>query len=228
MGWMRGAALATEDEPAAFQFITVDDTRLRYLDMGTGTPVVLLHGNGSMIEDFLSSGVMDAPGHRFVAFDRPGFGYSERPHDRVWHPAEQARLFLRALAGLGIERPIVVGHSWGTLVALTMALKSPEDVAGLVLLSGYYYPNQRADAPVSAGAFPFTREVFLHTMAPFVRRLMAPGTVRRVFAPCAIPERFKQAYSLPLALRASQMRAVDEEAAMLGIRPGRSAASMRR
>jgi pimeloyl-ACP methyl ester carboxylesterase len=215
MGWMRGAALATEDEPAAFQFITVDDTRLRYLDMGTGTPVVLLHGNGSMIEDFLSSGVMDAPGHRFVAFDRPGFGYSERPHDRVWHPAEQARLFLRALAGLGIERPIVVGHSWGTLVALAMALKSPEDVAGLVLLSGYYYPNQRADTPVSAGAFPFTREVLRHTMTPFVRRLMAPGTVRRVFAPCAIPERFKQAYPLPLALRASQMRAVDEEAAML-------------
>ena len=98
MGRMRGAALATGDEPAAFQFITVDDTRLRYLDMGTGTPVVLLHGNGSMIEDFLSSGVMDAPDHRFIAFDRPGFGHSDRPHDRVWSPWEQARLFLRALA----------------------------------------------------------------------------------------------------------------------------------
>jgi pimeloyl-ACP methyl ester carboxylesterase len=212
MSWMRGAALAAMDEPSAFQFITVDETQLRYLDVGTGTPVLLLHGNGSMIEDFLSSGVMDAPGHRFIAFDRPGFGYSERPHDRVWGPGEQARLFLRAAARLGVERPIVVGHSWGTLVALAMALRSPEDVAGLVLLSGYYYPIPRSEAP---GAFPFTRVVLHHTVAPFMRRLLAPGTVRRVFAPCAVPDRFKAAYPLPLALRASQMRAVDEEAGML-------------
>ena len=57
-----------------------------------------------------------------------------------WGPSEQASLLLRALAHLGIERPVVVGHSWGALVALAMALESPEDVAGLVLLSGYYYP----------------------------------------------------------------------------------------
>jgi pimeloyl-ACP methyl ester carboxylesterase len=215
MGWMHGAALATGDEQAAFQFITVDDTRLRYLDTGTGTPVVLLHGNGSMIEDFLSSGVMDAPDHRFIAFDRPGFGHSDRPRDRVWSPWEQARLFLRASARLGVERPIVVGHSWGSLVALAMALRSPDDVAGLVLLSGYYYPIPRAESPVGAGAFPFTRVVLHHTVTPFMRRLLAPGTVRRVFAPCAVPDRFKQAYPLPLALRASQMRSVDEEAAML-------------
>jgi pimeloyl-ACP methyl ester carboxylesterase len=44
---------------------------------------------------------------------------------------------------------------------------------------------------------------------------MAPDTVRLVFAPCAVPERFKRAYPLPLAMRTSQMQAVDEEAAML-------------
>ena len=44
-----------------------------------------------------------------------------------------------------VERPIVVGHSWGALVALAMALESPEDVAGLVLMSGYYYPMPRAE-----------------------------------------------------------------------------------
>ena len=44
---------------------------------------------------------------------------------------------------------------------------------------------------------------------------MAPDTLRRVFAPCVVPERFKRAYPMPLAMRASQMRAVDDEAAML-------------
>ncbi len=214
MGTVGGLAFAAEVPPPAFHFITLDETRLRYLDSGSGAPVVLLHGNGSMIEDFVSSGIMDAPGHRFVAFDRPGFGHSERPRDRHWGPSEQARLLLGALARLGIERPVVVGHSWGALVALAMALESPEDVAGLVLLSGYYYPVPRAEIGIP-GAFPFTRVVLRHTVAPFVRRLMAPDTLRHVFAPCVVPERFRRAYPMPLAMRASQMRAVDDEAAML-------------
>jgi pimeloyl-ACP methyl ester carboxylesterase len=218
MGSVRGAAFALESQPPAFHFITVDGTRLRYLDSGSGTPVVLLHGNGSMIEDFLSSGIMEhaAPGYRFIVFDRPGFGYSERPRGRVWGPAEQANLLLRALADLAIERPIVVGHSWGTLVALAMALKSPQEVAGLVLLSGYYYAIPRsAVGTVPAAAFPFTGAVLRHAVAPFVRRLMAPATLRRVFAPCMVPERFRRSYPIPLAMRPSQMKAVDEEAVML-------------
>jgi pimeloyl-ACP methyl ester carboxylesterase len=215
MGLMRSVAFSVEAQPTAFRFITVDETRLRYLESGAGTPVVLLHGNGSMIEDFVSSGIMDWPGYRFIAFDRPGFGYSERPRDRIWDPSEQASLMLRAVTQLGIDRPIVVGHSWGTLVALAMALENPEDVAGLVLLSGYYYPTSRAEIAVPPGAFPFTRVVLHHTVVPFVRRLMAPDTLRRVFAPCEVPERFKRTYRLPLAMRTSQMRAVDEEAAML-------------
>src|SRR5882757_9821526 len=129
-------------------FITVDGARLHYFEKGRGTPVVLLHGNGSMIGDFVSSGITEraATGHRVIAFDRPGFGYSERPRGRRWGPTEQAKLFLRAFALLGIEQPIVVGHSWGTLVALALALESGHKVAGLVLLSGYYYPMPRAGA----------------------------------------------------------------------------------
>jgi pimeloyl-ACP methyl ester carboxylesterase len=216
MGTARGSVFAPEDQPPAFHFITVDKIRLRYLDKGAGTPVVLLHGNGSMIEDFVSSGIIEhAPGQRFIAFDRPGFGYSERPPGRVWGPTEQATLLRHALQHLGIERPIVVGHSWGALVALAMALNSPEDVAGLVLLSGYYYPIRRAETVAVPDAFPLAGPVLGHTFVPFVRRLMAPGTVRRVFAPCAVPERFKRTYPMALAMRPSQMKAVADEAAML-------------
>jgi pimeloyl-ACP methyl ester carboxylesterase len=208
---VRATSFTSEDQLSACRFISVDATRLRYLETGAGTPVLLLHGNGSMIEDFVSSGIMDIPGYRFVAFDRPGFGYSERPRDRDWSPAVQARLMLAALKRLRVERPIVVGHSWGALVALAMALDSPEDVSGLVLMSGYYYPVPRTDMGVT-GAFPFTHAVLRH---PLVRRMMAPGTLRRVFAPCEVPQRFMQAYPMPLALRASQMSTVDEEADML-------------
>jgi pimeloyl-ACP methyl ester carboxylesterase len=68
MSAVRGLTAMAEGEPPVSHFITVDGTRLRYLDHGKGTPVVMLHGNGSMIEDFVASGIMDyAPGHRFIA-----------------------------------------------------------------------------------------------------------------------------------------------------------------
>ena len=208
---LRGSA--PTDHPPIGEFITVDGTRLHYLERGAGIPVVLLHGNGSMIADFLSSGIIEraAFGRRVIAFDRPGFGHSERPGGRVWTPSAQASLLLRAFALLDIERPIVVGHSWGALVALALALMGPEKVAGLVLLSGYYYPTPRSDAMAIAQA-----TAMLSTpVGPLMGRLMAAGAVRRVFAPCAVPERFNRAYSIPLALRPSQVKAVREEAAML-------------
>jgi len=217
MGTVRSPWRADDDHAPTFRFVTVEETRLRYLDCGSGQPVVLLHGNGSMIEDFLSSGIIEraAPDHRFIAFDRPGFGHSDRPHGRSWGPGDQATLLCRALRKLGIERPIVVGHSWGALVALAMGLLEPEFVSGLVLMSGYYYPVAGAKPFMLPTAFPFASDVVRHTVVPFMRRLMAPDTLRRVFAPCAVPDRFRRTYPLPLALRASQMRAVDEEAAML-------------
>src|SRR5258708_13554388 len=110
------AHVAQADGPPVGRFIKVDGTRLHYLDHGTGAPVVLLHGNGSTIADFVSSGITERvarAGHRVITFDRPGFGYSDRPRGRTWGPSEQAHLLWRPFALLGIERPIVVGHPCG-------------------------------------------------------------------------------------------------------------------
>lgn len=217
-----GLVLRTEaGEYLSGRFVTVDGTRLHYVEQGAGSPVVLLHGNGSMVADFVSSGIAELVGsdYRLVTFDRPGFGFSERPRDRTWGPFEQAKLLLAAFDRLNIERPIIVGHSWGTLVALALALEGAGRIAGLVLLSGYYYPVPRTSQPqvtaLSGSAFPLVDNMLRQTVMPFVSRMMAPGAVRRVFAPCPVPERFQDSYSIPHALRASQVKAVIEEAAML-------------
>ena len=102
----------------------------------TGPPVVLLHGNLVTLEDWIASGIVDhlaAAGRRVVAFDRPGFGHSERPRGR-WGARDQAALLRGAARALGVERPIVVGHSWGALVALAWSQDAP--VAGTALVSG--------------------------------------------------------------------------------------------
>ncbi len=99
----------------------------------SGAPVVLLHGNLVTLEDWIASGVLHrlaAAGRRVVAFDRPGFGHSERPRGRRWGAREQAAHLAHAAHAIGLDRPVVVGHSWGTLPALAWALGGTERAGG--------------------------------------------------------------------------------------------------
>ena len=146
------ARKAEREHPPTGRFVTVDGVRLHYIEKGEGSPVVLLHGNVVTAEDFRTSGVLNllARRHRVIAFDRPGFGYSDRPHGSAWSARAQANLIGDALVILGANRPVVLGHSWGAAVALALALNHPTSARGLVLLSGYYYPTWRADVVLSS------------------------------------------------------------------------------
>ena len=200
------------------RFVEVDGARLHYLELGTGTPVVLLHGNGVFAEDFRSSGLLDrlAARHRVVAFDRPGHGFSERPRGRMWTPRAQARLFRAAFERLGIEQPVVVAHSWGTLVALALGLEHPERVRGLLLLSGYYYPTLRPDVLLFAPpAIPVLGTVMRYTVSPLLGRVLAPWLLRQMFAPAPVPGRFRAGVPMSLMLRPWQLRASAEDAAFM-------------
>ena len=213
----RKCATAEHDNPPLGQFVEVDGVRLHYLERGSGTPVVLLHGNGSMIQDFTLSGVFDAlaKSHRVIAFDRPGFGYSARPNGRIWDQGAQAELINTALQKLGVEQPIVVGHSWGTMVATALALAHPESVARLVLMSGYYYPTPRVDVPVmSLPAVPVIGTVLRYTVSPLISRVLWPLIRRTLFAPATVSQSFLR-WPVWMTLRPSQLRASAAETAMM-------------
>jgi pimeloyl-ACP methyl ester carboxylesterase len=208
---------AENANPARGQFIEVDGVRLHYIERGSGPPLVLLHGNGIMADDFATSGLIDEAARRYhvYAFDRPGFGHSERPRGTVWTPLEQARLLHKALRQLGVQRPVVLGHSWGTMVALSLALELPDDVAGLVLLSGYYYPSMRLDAPLAAPpAIPILGDLLRYTVAPLLGRLLFPLLAKGVFSPEPVADTFRR---LPvwMLLRPSQLRASAAESALM-------------
>ena len=89
------AKKALRDNPPQGRFIDVNGVRLHYVERGNGRPLVLFHGNGSMIQDFESSGLIGlaAENYRVIVFDRPGFGHSLRPRNVVWTPEAQADLF---------------------------------------------------------------------------------------------------------------------------------------
>jgi pimeloyl-ACP methyl ester carboxylesterase len=196
--------------PADGPFVDVDGVRLSYSDRGEGTPVVLIHGNVVTGDDWNTSGVAELllAGHRVIIFDRPGFGHSDRPLGSLWTADQQAELLHKALLQLNIERPILVGHSWGTLVALALAIRHQESIAGLVLVSGYYFWTARPDVPLAAlTALPIVGAVLRYTISPLLGWLQMPLIKRGMFSPAVVPERFEAAFSPAMALRPSQIRA---------------------
>ena len=213
----RLAKNAENDNPPAGQFLEVNGVRLHYVERGSGAPLVLLHGNGSMIQDFESSGLIDlaAKNYRVIVFDRPGFGHSDRPRNVVWTPAAQAELIYGALDRLGVSHAIVLGHSWGASVAVALALKYPKLVQGLVLASGYYYPTLRPDVvALSAPAVPLVGDVLVHTLSPIVSRVMWPLLMAKIFGPRSVPKKF-EGFPKEMALRPSQIRASAAESALM-------------
>ena len=224
----RAAEAAT---PPAGKFVEVDGVRLHYVERGVAErdvhPVVLLHGNGVTLADWDASGVLDAVAAEthVIAFDRPGFGYSDRPRDAIWTPHAQAALIVRALAELHVERPVVVGHSWGTLAALAMALDFPQVPAGLVLLSGYYFATARPDVyPASIPAIPLVGDALASTVSPLVGGLTLPPALKASFAPKDIPAKFGN-FPVAMMLRPSQIRATAGDTALMV--PGAYAISRR-
>jgi pimeloyl-ACP methyl ester carboxylesterase len=170
-----------------------------------------------MIQDFETSGLLAAAAehYRVIVFDRPGYGYSERPRSTVWTPAAQADLLHAALAKIGVSRAIVLGHSWGASVAVALGLRHPLAVEALVLASGYYYPTFRADVALMSGpAIPLLGDLLRHTIAPLIGNLMVPGVLRKIFAPAPIPARFAR-FPIALSLRPSQLRASAAESGLM-------------
>ncbi|CAG9173164.1 Haloalkane dehalogenase [Cupriavidus pinatubonensis] len=217
--WVNHRARKAERlHPPVGRSMQVDGGALHYAEMGDGPPVLLLHGNGVRLEDFIACGLFDALArrHRVIAIDRPGFGHSERPRGRLWTPLAQAALFRRLLERIGVERPVIVGHSWGTLVAVEMGLCAPTDVSGLVLVSGYYYPTARADVWLNLpGATPLIGDVLDHTVLPLAWRLTLNRAVRLMFAPAPVPDNFFEVVSREMILRPRQIRAASEDAVYL-------------
>jgi len=168
---------------------------------GKGRPVVLLHGNVVTAEDFELSGLLDLAAEKechVVAFDRPGFGYSDRRRGAMWPPARQADLLRLAFAKLGIERPVVVGHSWVHARRLGPRTGSsgcgerscplvrllPSDIArrcAIILASGD--PNHWRRDP-------------LYCRACLFGAALLPLAAKGMFSPLPVPERF--AKGLPL------------------------------
>jgi pimeloyl-ACP methyl ester carboxylesterase len=106
-------------------------------------------------------------------------------------------------------------HSWGTLVALGMALRHPNLVSSLVLASGYYFPTLRPEVLLFAlPGVPVIGDILSHTIWPFASRLTWKLAMNRLFAPAPISQPLSASLE-PLTLRPKTVRAMGEDTAAM-------------
>lgn len=214
------SAIAERRNPPIGKFVDAQGLRLHYIESGNPSDpaVIVFHGNGSMIQDMTISGLIEllSRRNRVICFDRPGFGHSTRTRRKLWTPEAQADLFVDVLTKLGVRNPVVLGHSWGTLVALALAVRNDYPMRGLTLVSGYYFPTFRLDFWLLSGpAAPVFGDILSYTLAPLLALAFLPRILRKLFAPAQIPENFKNEFPFSLALRPKQLQAAAEESAFL-------------
>jgi pimeloyl-ACP methyl ester carboxylesterase len=179
------------------QYIEVDDTRIHYIDVGRGSPVVFLHGLGASIYSWRHTIPQIAEaGFRVIALDHRGFGSSEKPEDG-YSNGDYVALTLALLDTLNIEEAVLVGHSMGGQIAAEVSLAAPSRVRGLALLApsgfGIRFPIalrvQRWPliGPIVAGLRNrwFTRVILRSTFANPDR--VSEADVDQYYAPVAEP-----------------------------------------
>ncbi|MEA1832746.1 alpha/beta hydrolase [Methylobacterium durans] len=181
---------AEAEFPPAGPIVPVRGGRLAAIEAGphegARATVILLHGaSANAAEPMEGVGrLLAAQGFRVIAFDRPGFGWSDRLDAAT--PAAQGAAIAEALERMGIGPAIVLGHSWSGALAANLALEHPERVAGLVLVSPVALPfPQRPDPPWywRLAARPPVAWLLSRTLGPPVAMTYLEGAARAVFAP---------------------------------------------
>ena len=213
----QAAALVPPD-----QFFESAAVRLRYVEQGSGPPIVLMHGyTGTLDRHFIANGVFAnlAKDHRVIAVDLRGHGKSGKPHAANAYGEEMARDVVRLLDHLKIQRAHVVGYSLGAMIAGRLATLHPERLISVGYIASL--PLRTTDTYMDTFAAESVKE--LESDLPFkslMVNLQAPGSkppsddeVRKAVAPLVAANDVKALAALwrgfkTLAVTPEQLKAV--------------------
>jgi pimeloyl-ACP methyl ester carboxylesterase len=188
----RVARRAEELVPAEGRFLDVAGARLHYVDVGSGPAIVMVHGLGGQLRNF-SYALVDLlkDDYRVIVVDRPGSGYST-PTGAMPSIVGQGAIIADFIEKLGLDRPLLVGHSLGGAISLAVGLDRPHLVRALALIAPLTQPLEKVPesfrglARIPAGA----RLAFAQVLGTPLSRLTSAKTLEGIFAPEAVPEDF--------------------------------------
>lgn len=209
-------AAAMRDYPPQGRVIDVDGTPVHVLIAGSGPDLVLLHGASGNVRDWtfdFSDRVSDR--YRVIMLDRPGLGWTGRLPGKsgAWNianesPAEQAALLQKAAAIVGVERPVVLGHSFGGAVAMAWALSQPEQTAAVVMVSAVSnpWPGDLGWTYTVIGS-AWGGALVVPLASAFLPQSYVDASVESIFAPQPAPEGYAHHVGAGLVLRRESLRA---------------------
>ncbi len=184
--------------PLSGKLVPTEQGSLHYVSLGSGQPVVLLHGNPGFLHDY-SAPLLEqlSQNHRVYQIDRPGHGYSDRTFTRST-PLLQLAQLRESLQTLKVEKPILVGQSWSAVMVLAYALYYPDELAGIVLLAPLSHTFSDVPLPPTWLAQSPALETLLKLVpAAWVAPYLIQRSLRAAFGENEIaPEYLKRAQAL--------------------------------
>ena len=187
------AALVEGAVPPLGKTMVVDGATFRYLDEGSGPTIVLVHGLAGNLRHFTYA-LKDrlTADYRVILFDRPGCGYSKMAAGASPRLPAQAATIVAFMRALGLEKPLLVGHSLGGALSLAVALDHPEAIGGLALVAPL--THARDDVPsvfrLLATGSPLRRRLTAWLLATPASMLAGSTTLKMLFGPDAAPADF--------------------------------------
>ncbi|MEX0371793.1 MAG: alpha/beta fold hydrolase [Tateyamaria sp.] len=207
---------AATTSPPQGQLIDVGGVTVHAEQMGSGPDLVLIHGASGNTRDFtFAFADLLKDRYRVTILDRPGLGWTDRAgpmFERVWtnaheDPITQATLLRAASQQLGVENPIVLGHSFGGVVALAWAVEF-DDLAGVVSVAGVANPwPGKLGWIYTIGGTAWGGALVLPVLSAFAPQSYVDATVASIFEPQSAPDGYLGHVGPALTLRRGTMRA---------------------
>ncbi|AZO21273.1 alpha/beta hydrolase [Mesorhizobium sp. M1E.F.Ca.ET.045.02.1.1] len=218
-----GAWLIERRNPPAGAFIDIDGARIHYVHIPAPAgadlpPIVFIHGASANLKDQMLPMRPLLEGRAEMLFlDRPGFGWSERGPGNNETLAAQADTIATLMDRLGIEKAIIVGHSFGGAAATAFAQAHPEKTLGLVFLApvSHPWPGGATAWYYKLTATPAVGWLFSETLAYPAGMLQIGNATACVFSPNNLPDDYIGKASIPLVLRPPAFRANARDMAQL-------------
>ncbi|MFC0239862.1 alpha/beta fold hydrolase [Rhodopseudomonas telluris] len=197
--------------PPQGAFVMANGVRMHVLDLPPAQPsdrplptVLLVHGANLCSEDMrLALGTRLSRRLRVIIPDRPGQGYSAAGVGPLASPAYQVTLLREVLRERGVSGPlIVVGHSFGGLIALRYALDNPDTVQGLVVINPTTHPRPHGIRWIQRVFDVLMKPSINYTVLPPMFMAMMGRVATRIFRPEPPPPDYADRSRLGLALMA--------------------------
>lgn len=202
------ASRAEQQVPRAGTLVPVKGGVIHYVEQGPkdAPPLVMIHGLSGVLQHFTYAMADDLAGDfRVIMMDRPGCGYSTRDADGLAAMPEQAAMLNEFLDTIGVRNPVLVGHSLGGAMSLTMALQRPDNIAALALICPATQPQDQIPEvfkPLAVKSEAL-RRVMGHVLAVPLGWLTMNKVLGEVFAPETPPSDFMHKAGGVLGLRPS-------------------------